>query len=180
MIIDPCPCALTLIAACGLRGELGLHNKLPWSQPRDMRFFSKTTRKSVIILGRNTFEDLGEKLPGRTHCILSTTMQPIDDPDVVILRNIESLWDWLKKNEIRHAYVIGGSHIYHQLVSYCSTVLITHIHAIVEADVFLDLKILWPYQLTHSYITPPDEENKYAMTFATYNRSQEVVKKIDE
>jgi dihydrofolate reductase len=161
-------CELTLIAACGLRGELGLNNQLPWHQERDLRFFADITKNAVLIMGRNTFESLGKKLPGRTHCILSKQMVS-DDPELIILSDLKKLYEWVSKNNIKKAFVIGGAQLYHQLAPYCSSILITHINGIVKADTFLNFNMLWNCELTQAHFAPADQKNQFSMTFANYS-----------
>ena len=164
------PCPLTLIAACGLRGELGLNNNLPWHQATDLKFFSDKTKKSVLIMGRLTFESLGKKLPVRRHCILSKSMNMPEEDDLKIVRSITQLWEWLKKENINSAFVIGGSQIYSLLAPFCSKLLITHIHGSVPADTFLDLSILHKCRLVTAQHVKADADNQFSMTFATYEQ----------
>jgi dihydrofolate reductase len=162
-------CDLTLVAACGLRGELGLNGALPWHQPADMKFFAKTTQKSVVIMGRNTFDSLKKKLHGRMHCVLSTTMHS-EDPDVIVVPSITAMTHWLADQQIEKAYIIGGQKIYDQCFSLCNTAIITHIHGIFKADTYLDLNKLADFEPQTKTFLAKDEANQYDMTFAIYKK----------
>ena len=161
---------LTAIAAVGLRGELSYETKLPWHQPADLKFFAEQTRKSIIIMGRKTFECFPKKLPGRHHCVISKNFQLNNDVDVTHLKDIENIWSWPKLEEDGHAFVIGGGQIYSQLIPFCQKVLITHIHGIFKADTFLDLNLLRDFNLERSVYHPADSRHKHSMTFATYTQ----------
>lgn len=56
--------SVNLIAAIGLRGQLGLEGKLPWHAPADLAFFRRMTTGACLIAGRATLPAL-PYLPGR-------------------------------------------------------------------------------------------------------------------
>jgi len=63
---------ITLVVAASENNAIGLNNQLLWHLPKDMRFFKNTTWGLPIVMGRKTFESLGNKvLPGRLNLILS-------------------------------------------------------------------------------------------------------------
>jgi len=59
------------IVAVSQNQVIGLKNRLPWHIPDDLRFFSETTKKKALIMGRKTFESLGKPLPGRLHVLVT-------------------------------------------------------------------------------------------------------------
>ena len=63
---------ITLVVAASDNNVIGKDNQLLWHLPKDMRFFKNTTWGLPILMGRKTFESLGNKvLPGRLNLILS-------------------------------------------------------------------------------------------------------------
>jgi dihydrofolate reductase len=59
------------IAAMSLNRVIGAGGKIPWHLPEDFKWFKKMTVGNVIVMGRKTFEGLGEPLPNRKNLILS-------------------------------------------------------------------------------------------------------------
>ena len=62
---------ISAIAAMADNRVIGLHNKLPWHKPEDMKFFREKTKNSILIMGRKTLESLPGLLPGRFHLVIS-------------------------------------------------------------------------------------------------------------
>jgi len=59
------------IAAMSLNRVIGAGNKIPWHLPEDFKWFKKMTIGNVVVMGRRTFESLGEPLPNRQNMILT-------------------------------------------------------------------------------------------------------------
>ena len=124
---------LIIIAAIGRNNELGLNNNLIWRLSGDLRFFRDNTINHSIVMGFNTFESLPGLLKNRNHIII--THRELNIPDVKIVHSIEEFFEYAKslKDDI---YVIGGASIYKALLPFCDKMLLTHIDAVHEADVF--------------------------------------------
>lgn len=123
---------ITLIAAIGRNGEIGLENKLLWSIPEDMKHFKSYTMGKVIIMGRKTFASIGNKpLPGRKCIVVST--QDLNG-SAVWAKDIDSALS------IDYCYpeivVIGGASIYKQTIDRADKLVITHVDANFKADTF--------------------------------------------
>lgn len=48
------------------QGLVGKDNTLPWRLPNDLKFFKEVTMGQTILMGRKTFEGMGESLASRT------------------------------------------------------------------------------------------------------------------
>ena len=59
------------IAAMSLNRVIGAGGKIPWHLPEDFKWFKKMTMGNVIVMGRKTFESLGQPLPNRKNLILT-------------------------------------------------------------------------------------------------------------
>jgi dihydrofolate reductase len=62
---------VTLVAAMGSNGVIGVDNALPWRLPEDLAHFKQLTLGHPMIMGRATFESIGRPLPGRTTIVLT-------------------------------------------------------------------------------------------------------------
>ena len=122
---------ITLIAAIGRNNELGFKNKLLWNIPEDMKHFKSYTMGKVVIMGRKTYASIGKELPGRRNIIVSS----LNASNIGIsAHSIESALS------VEHCYnelvVIGGASIYNQTIELADKLVITHVDAEFEADVF--------------------------------------------
>ena len=59
------------IAAMSLNRVIGAGNKIPWHLPEDFKWFKKMTMGNVVVMGRKTFESLGQPLPNRKNLVLT-------------------------------------------------------------------------------------------------------------
>ena len=59
------------IAAMSLNRVIGAGGKIPWHLPEDFKWFKQMTMGNVIVMGRKTFESLGQPLPNRKNLILT-------------------------------------------------------------------------------------------------------------
>jgi len=46
---------ITIIAAMARNRAIGLHGRLPWHLPRELRHFKETTMGKPIVMGRRTW-----------------------------------------------------------------------------------------------------------------------------
>ena len=50
---------INIIVAVAENGVIGAGGKIPWDFPEDRAYFKKITSGNIVIMGRNTFEDIG-------------------------------------------------------------------------------------------------------------------------
>ena len=65
------------IAAMSLNRVIGAGNQIPWHLPEDFKWFKKMTLGQVVVMGRKTFESLGQPLPNRQNLILTRHPQAL-------------------------------------------------------------------------------------------------------
>lgn len=110
---------------------IGSNNQIPWRLPEDFRWFKKMTTGHILVMGRKTFESIGQPLPDRTTIVLSRSSLAI--PGV---RTVSSLDELDFQNEPREIFVCGGARIYEQLLPRCSDLYLTRVKRVVEGDTF--------------------------------------------
>ncbi len=118
--------------AIGNKGELLVHIS------EDMKNFRKLTAGKTVIYGRKTLETFpgGKPLPKRENIILSRNPDyTVENAKVV--HSIEELLAQMPENT-DDMVVIGGGMIYHALLPYCDTAVITRLEAEFEADSWFD------------------------------------------
>ncbi len=128
--------SLALIAAIAKNNCIGIKNQLPWNLPEDLKHFKDLTMGKTVLMGRNTWLSLPQKfrpLPGRKNVVIS--FDPIDDlpSDVRWFNSLDTALRELKNEDV---FVTGGAMIYKQTIDHADTLYITHVHRIVDGDVF--------------------------------------------
>lgn len=124
---------LSIIAAVAKNNVIGKDNKLLWHIPEDLKRFKRLTTGHTIIMGRRTFESLGQVLPNRKHIVLSIKGNiNTDDENVEVISDINDLDKYINSNE--ECFVIGGGMIYQLLIPYANKMYITKIYHEYEGD----------------------------------------------
>lgn len=161
---------LTLIAAIDLNNVIGKENKLPWYLPADLKRFKSLTTGNPIVMGRKTFESLGNKpLSNREHYILSK-QQKFIQPHVHIYSNLKVLLKDLSKSE--KVYVIGGAQIYKQLICLADILEITQIQEHFQGDSYFPVIDKSKWDLVSEKFYNKDKKNPYDFKFLKFIRSK--------
>ena len=130
---------IKIIAAVGKNLELGKNGDLIWNLPNDLKFFKSQTVGCEVVMGRNTFNSLPKKLPGRKHLVLTDEDEfnkTVDDVEIFytladLLSEVE------KRAEKNDVFIIGGASIYRQFVPYAKELILTEVDAEdKDADVY--------------------------------------------
>lgn len=105
--------------------------------PADMKFFKEKTTGNVVVMGRATFMTFpGPKaLPNRVNIVL-TSDKSWGAPDVIVCHSLNELFEQLERYDTNTVYIIGGSMVYEQLISYCDTAYVTKVDTAKPADKF--------------------------------------------
>jgi dihydrofolate reductase len=100
-----------------VKGGIGKNNSIPWDIPSDMKNFRKITSKSVVVMGRNTWNSLPMKpLPNRINIVISSKLE--SDDDKIVFPSIESMIQYryeLPDDSVLGKlewFIIGGKGLY--------------------------------------------------------------------
>ena len=139
---------LTSIVAVGLDGAIGVNNELPWKLRSDLKFFQKTTNGNIVIMGRKTFESIGNCLPRRENLILSHRAALFEDhPGCHHVHSIGETLSRASEWPDKQAYIIGGALTYKQFAPFVDRYLITIVNSkFPDADAFFSTDILEDYE----------------------------------
>ena len=98
-----------LIWAQDSNGGIGKKGALPWHISEDLKNFKKLTLNATIIMGRKTWDSLPIKpLPERRNIVLSSTQQD----KAITFHSYDECINYLKNNNIKKVFIIGGRLIY--------------------------------------------------------------------
>jgi dihydrofolate reductase len=163
---------LSIIVAASENNAIGKHNQMLWNLPEDMRFFKNTTWGLPIIMGRKTFEALGNKpLAGRCNIVISR--QPdytTGNPDVQSANSLVKAIELAKKMDAKEVFIGGGGQIYKESILLCDVIYMTRVFGNLTGDAFFPLIPEDIFKLTRSKKVPADEKHAYAMDFQTWTK----------
>jgi dihydrofolate reductase len=111
-------------------GIIGFENALPWKNfSKDMAWFKAITLGNTIIMGRNTYESIGNPLEGRQNVVLSTDTNFLNKirgfDNVECASSLDQALDII--NPSAESIVIGGAAIYNQFLPFATKVYETEI-----------------------------------------------------
>ncbi len=121
------------IAAMSLNRVIGRDGAMPWHLPEDFRWFKRATLGHVVLMGRKTFQSIGQPLPGRLNLVVSRGAD-IDAPGVETIRDLRGFRP--EDYAPREVWVAGGAEIYRQLLGRCSELYLTVVNREVNGDTF--------------------------------------------
>jgi dihydrofolate reductase len=123
---------LTFIVAVARNGVMGKDNRLPWDLPEDRAFFRDMTMGHSVIMGRRTWDERGEPLPGRRNIVVSRT-GAVSGTGREVVNNIEDAI-LLARATDPDPYVLGGAEIFRAAFPYATRLLVTEIDFACDGD----------------------------------------------
>lgn len=109
---------------------IGKNGTIPWKSKEDMKFFKSTTEGHIIIMGRKTFESIGNKpLPNRFNIVISNSIDNLPFDNTVVAHSLEEAIEIGQSvNSIQNTnvhvlpeemkiFIIGGGKIYEEALN---------------------------------------------------------------
>ena len=158
---------INIISAIALNGAIGKNGKLLFpNQKADMLHFKDITMNHTVVMGRKTFESLGNKpLNNRRNIVLSNTL-PLTE-GIEVYKTKEELLNNLNDDE--EVFIIGGEQIYNLFINDANVMYITTIFGDGRgADTFFPEIDRYKWHIISSKIYTPDASNSYPYMFQKY------------
>lgn len=124
---------VSLIAAKSLNNVIGNGPDIPWSAKGEQLLFKAMTYNHWLLVGRKTFESMGE-LPNRKYAVVSKKGFTPKSDNIKVFASIDEAMLFLS-NTTDHIFVSGGGQIYHSLIERSDTLHLSTINKEVEGDV---------------------------------------------
>ena len=137
---------ISLIAALGDKGQIGLDGKIPFKS--DLERFKYLTLGKTVLMGSKTLKSIGKALPGR-HNIVITRKSNIDMDDVFVVNTLQQAVDlaiFLKTDELM---ICGGNMLYNSFMDVADRMYLTTVKYKGIADAFFP-EIRGKWSLTYS------------------------------
>ncbi|MCK6548706.1 dihydrofolate reductase [Myxococcota bacterium] len=110
----------TMIVAVSPEGVIGVDGQIPWRHPGDLKRFKRVTMGGTLIMGRNTWESIGQRpLPGRRNIVI--TRRALDG-----VEHFASLPDALATTT-GPVWFIGGAKIYEEAMRWADAIDVTYV-----------------------------------------------------
>lgn len=158
---------LTLIAALTRNKVIGHGNRLPWRLPADLRFFKQITMGKPLLMGRRTWESIGQPLPGRRMIVLT------HDPDYAALgcTVVHALDEAvIAAGPVPEIMVIGGAALYAQTLPLANRLYLTRIETDLPGDVWFPEWNPERWRLEWEETHPADADHAWPYRFQRWER----------
>ncbi len=159
-----------LIVAVSDNGVIGSsRGESLWHLRDDLRHFKKLTTGFPIIMGRKTYDSIGQPLPDRTTIIVTRSDRHI--PGTLIAHTPAEALKQAKEINETH-YLIGGAELYTALFSQVDEIWLSRVHTHSNGDVVFDPPLpSHEWRLVEREEIAADEHNDYAFTRLHYSRT---------
>lgn len=161
---------ISMIVAAAQNNAIGKNNQMLWKMPNDFKYFKNQTWGLPVLMGRRTYQTLGEALTGRLNIIL-TRNKSFTSADATVVNKIDDALFFAQEHDYKELMVIGGAEIYKLLLPKTHKVLLTRIYATFEdADAFFPELNPKEWRMTAEEKFEHDDKNPYDYSFQVWQR----------
>jgi dihydrofolate reductase len=160
---------LSLLVAADENNVIGKDNKLPWHLPNDLKYFKNLTWGMPILMGRKTFDSIGQALPGRKSIVI-TRNKDWKHENVEVVHSIEEAINSAKADDIKEIFVIGGAEIFSSSFHNADRIYLTRIHHQFDGDVYFQELPANDWALIQNKFCHADDKNAYSHTFQVWDK----------
>ncbi len=164
---------VTLVVAVARNGVIGRDGGLPWKLSSDLKRFKANTIGRPVIMGRKTFQSIGNPLPGRDNIVV--TRDKTFSPEGVFVS--ESVNEALRlaqqkarDRDVTEICVIGGGELYRQTMGAADKLVVTYVEAEVEGDTKFPAIDPNVWNEISSELHPAGEKDSHATRHVVYER----------
>lgn len=161
--------SIEIIAAIGRKREIGENGKTPWDLSEDRKKFKEVTEYHAVIMGRKTFESIGQALPKRLNIILSRNPN-FTAPEGSL--KADSLEEAIKLiPDVMKTFIIGGAEVYAEALCIADKMHITFVDTdIPNADAYFPSWNVGDWKVAEVASRPPTKERPLNSTYVVYER----------
>ncbi|PJG57708.1 type 3 dihydrofolate reductase [Aeromonas cavernicola] len=160
---------ISMIAAMAHNRVIGKDNQMPWHLPADLAHFKRVTLGKPVLMGRKTFESIGRPLPGRRNLVISRNPS-YQAEGIEVVGSVEAALALLAGGAVEELMVIGGGHLYSEMLPRANYLYLTQIDLAAEGDTCFPAFDDGQWQRITSEAHPADEKNPHPYCFETWQR----------
>ncbi|HID74014.1 MAG TPA: dihydrofolate reductase [Thermoplasmata archaeon] len=159
---------ISLIAAVARNDVIGRDGQMPWDLPADLEYFRRVTMGRPVIVGRKTYEAIGQMLDGRRVFVLTRDEGFRCDDCTVVHDVVDALiYTGMIGGEV---FVAGGAEVYEQFLPLAERLYITRIDADFGGDTRFPTVFWEDWREISREKGPRDERNLYDHWYIVYER----------
>lgn len=170
---------IALIVAHTKNRTIGLQGRIPWDIDGEKQRFKELTTNNIIIMGKNSYLEIGRPLPNRINIIVSSSLkQEANDivnqyDNIHIVSTLTEALELAKKQyPDKNVYLSGGQAIYEEGLELCEKLYVTEIDAYIAGDKF------FPEFNKENYIREVEKEveqteDNPGYTYVTYTKKEQ-------
>ncbi len=160
---------VSLIAAMAANRVIGHKGTIPWKVPGEQKMFKDITMGHCMIMGRKTYEAIGQALPGRTNIVI-TRQRNYQAPGCIVTGDLQSAIKSCPPDETE-AFIIGGGQLYRESLPLADRIYLTLIPEEIEGDTFFPEISPREFEVTQSELI----QGVVPYHFYVYNRVRKSV-----
>ena len=160
---------ISMIVAMAHDRVIGKDNQMPWHLPADLAHFKRVTLGKPVLMGRKTFESIGRPLPGRRNLVISRNPN-YQAEGIEVVGSVEAALALLAGSSVEELMVIGGGHLYAEMLPSADCLYLTQIDLAVEGDTRFPAFDDGQWQRIECESHPADEKNPHPYSFETWQR----------
>ena len=155
---------IKIIAALSSNYIIGDRGKIPWFIKGELKRFREITINHNVVMGRKTFDSIGNILDSRKNIIISNNQSlKIDNAEVV--SSFDSAISACDTD--KDIFIIGGSKIYEAALSRSQYLLLTMIDREFKGDAYFPKFDKSDWKLVNEE-KKYDNDNKFSYSYLTY------------
>ena len=161
----------SLVVAASTNNAIGKDNKLLWNLPNDLRFFKNVTWAMPVLMGRKSFDSLGNKpLKGRINIVL-TSSKFLKHNGIVVVNKIKNAEFFAKENDYKELMILGGGNVYAQTIDDADNIYMTRVHHVFEdAETFFPVIDEKKWKLVSNEDHFKDDKHAHDYSFQLWER----------
>ena len=156
---------LSIIVAASLNNVIGGNNQLLWKLPKDLAFFKNKTWGNAIVMGRKTFESMGNKSLNGRLTIVITHRKDWFAKGVIVANSIDEAVTLAKTHHYKTLFIAGGGEIYQESIKRADKIYMTRVHTEIQGDTFFPEINADKWQLISDEEYAADSRHAYAFSF---------------
>ena len=125
---------ISLIAAMASNRVIGNKGDIPWKIPGEQKMFKQITLGHTVIMGRKTYESLGEPLPERINIVI-TRQTNYRAPGCTIVHDLVAAIAACAQDE-EEAFICGGGQLYHESLAMADKIYLTVLPKDIAGDTY--------------------------------------------
>lgn len=160
--------SIVIIVAAARNGVIGRDGAMPWRLSSDLKRFKSITMGRTIIMGRKTWQSIGQPLPGRQNIVISRQAD-FEAPGATVVQSLEQAIELARKSGQGDIFIIGGGQIYSEAMSLADMLYVTHVETDVDGDAFFPV-IAQEWEVVQEERIPAGDRDDFPTRYVIYRK----------